>query len=125
MILRAFPAFLVVALLGCAGGLRDADTFRDDTGKQFDEKVAAMRTCYDGLQKTTPGIRGTVTVSFVWEHETGALRDLEVDPAASNAPAAVRECVIQSLTGLVLTPKDDADGHGRWRFDFMPPAPRS
>lgn len=116
-------ALVAASSIACSSTLRDADTFRADTGTRFVEKVAQMQACYDGLQKTTPGIRGSVTVSFTWAHDTGALQDLAVDPAASNAPAAVRECVIQSLSGLILDPHDPADGLGRWRFDFVPPAP--
>lgn len=124
MIIRSlFPLALAVTTVACSSGLRDADTFRADTGKRFDKKVAAMRACYDDLQKATPGIRGTVTVAFTWAHDTGELHDLTVDPAASNAPAAVRECVLTSLAGLTLDPHDVADGVGRWRFDFVPPAP--
>lgn len=117
------PFVLACSALACSSTLRDADTFRADTGTRFTEKVAEMRACYDDLQKTRPGIRGTVTVSFTWEHETGALQNLAVDPTASNAPEAVNECVRSSLSGLILAPADPADGKGRWRFDFTPPAP--
>ena len=121
--LLALVSLVALATTACSGALRSPEMYRDDTAKVFETKTGDMKSCYDDVLKSKPGVGGTVTVKFTWSSEDGTLKDTVVDPAGSSAPAEVQQCVTKALTGLTLDPKDAKDGMGTWKFEFHAPPP--
>jgi len=120
-LLFAVPAAIAV-LAGCSMAARSADMYRDDTQAVLATKNDAIRTCYDGVLKTTPGAQGSVAITFDVQTQDGKIVNVAVDQSGTTAPAPVAACVTQSLSGLALTPPDQRKGQGRWTYQFTAPA---
>jgi hypothetical protein len=112
---------LVVPCAACA--VRSADMYARDTGAVLATKNDAIRACYDGVLKATPGVKGTVTIKFDVATNDGRITNVAVDPSTTTAPAPVAACVTQNLTGLAVTPPDTKTGKGTWSYDFASPTP--
>ena len=108
-------------LSGCSFAMRSADTYRDDTGKVLATKNDDIRSCYDGVLKSTPGAQGKVTVKFDVDTAQGKITAVTVDKANTTAPDPVAECVTKSITGLVLAPPDHRKGVAVWVYEFTSP----
>jgi hypothetical protein len=109
----------VVLLAPCAGcAVRSADMYARDTGAVLATRNDAIRACYDGVLKTTPDAKGTVTIAFDVETDGGRITNVAVDTAKTNAPAPVSACVTQNLTGLAVAPPDSKKGKGTWVYEF-------
>jgi len=108
-------------LAGCSGAARTPEVYRDDVGAALAVKSDAIRACYDGVLKSSPGAAGKVTVAFDVETEHGKVTNVRVDPAGTTAPAAVAECVTRSIDGVALAPPDGRMGQGAWVYQFNPP----
>ncbi len=119
-VIVGFPA--LVMLSGCVFAARSPEAYRDETGAVLATKNEAIRACYDGVLKTTPGAQGTVSITFEVETQAGKIINVAVDPASSTAPAPVQACVTQNLDGLALTPPDQRRALGRWIYQFAAPA---
>jgi hypothetical protein len=111
---------LLAGSAGCSFNARSPEQYRDDTAALLQTKNTAIKTCYDGVLRSQPGSKGTVTVRFKVEEETGRIKDIAVDPARTTAPGPVAECVAKELNGLVLQPPDARDGSAifAWEFTF-------
>ncbi len=105
---------------GCSFAARSPEMYRDETGVVLATKNDAIRACYDGVLKTTPGAEGSVTINFEVETSAGKIINVSVDPT-STAPAPVQACVTQNLDGLALTPPDQRRALGRWTYLFSAP----
>ena len=113
----------VLALGACSFAARSPDMYRDDTAKALATKQDAIRACYDGVLKATPGAGGTVTVKFDVETDSGRISHVTVDKTKTTAPDPVSECVARSIDGLTLAPPDARKGEGTWVYEFqVPPA---
>jgi hypothetical protein len=86
--------------------------------KLLDGKSGAIKTCYDGILKNDQKAAGKVTVKFSIEKKSGKLVDAQVDPASTTAPAALGQCVLASLNGIVLDPGDRNRGDASWSWSF-------
>jgi hypothetical protein len=106
--------------------MRDAETYKQDTGALLETRSGAVKACYDEVLKTDSTAQGRVTVRFTVEKDTGNVVDVQVDPAGTTAPESVGQCVTTALGGLVLQPADEQDGMASFTYEFMinpPPAP--
>ena len=104
-------------VVGC-GTARAPEVYRDDTKAVLDSKSADIKTCYDGILKTTPGAQGKVTVKFAVETEAGKFQNISVDKANTTAPPEVAECVTKAINGLGIAPPDKHDGDATFVWDF-------
>jgi hypothetical protein len=119
---------LLASVTGCQFTARSPEDYRDATQKLLDTKAASIKACYDGALKTKQDLQGKVTVQFTVEAETGAIKDVKLDPAGTTAPAEVSTCVTSAFMGLKLDPGDKLDGMATWTYDFtsmQAPAPKS
>ena len=115
---------IVSFISGCA--YRSPEMWRDDTTKVLESKNADIRSCYDGVLKSSPGVGGKVTVKFEVETEGGKIQNVMVDKANSTAPDALGDCVKKSIDGLVIAPPDRRTGEGTFVYEFaVPSAPKS
>jgi hypothetical protein len=111
------------ALLGCTFMARSPDKYRDDTSNLLSTKATELNTCYDNAVKTNPGIGGKVTVRFTVENKTGKILDVTADPARTTAPQPLIDCVVTSISGLVLSPPDQRTGDATFEYEFARSAP--
>jgi hypothetical protein len=111
----------MLALGACSFAARSPEMYRDDTGKALATKQNEIRACYDGVLKANPGARGTVTVKFDVETETGKISHVTVDKTQTTAPDPVSECVTRSIDGLTLAPPDQRKGEATWVYEFQAP----
>jgi hypothetical protein len=109
-------AMLGTLVVGCA--YRSPEMWRDDTNKVLETKNNDIRSCYDGVLKTTPGASGKVTVKFEVETEGGKIQNVVVDKAGTNAPDALSDCVKRNIEGLVISPPDRRTGEGTYVYEF-------
>ena len=116
-----FSMTALALLAGCSMEARSPDAYRDDTQALLATKNDAIRACYDGVLKTSPGAQGSVAITFDVETQAGKIVNVAVDPAGTTAPAPVAACVTQSLEGLALSPPDQRKGQARWTYQFTPP----
>lgn len=110
-------ALVLAPCVACAA--RTPDMYARDTGAVLATKNDAIRACYDGVLKTTPGAKGHVTITFDVETDGGKITNVAVD-SSSNAPKPVADCVTRSLVGLAVQPPDTRKGKGTWTYDFAP-----
>jgi hypothetical protein len=108
-------------LSGCAA--RDAETYKADTRTLIETRNDAIKTCYDEALKADTAVSGDVVVKFKVEKKTGKLLDIAADPTATNAPAALSDCIVKALDGLALQPVDQRTGDATfsWSFKANPP----
>lgn len=117
---------LLASVTGCQFTARSPEDYRDATQKVLDTKAGDIKACYDTALKGKQDLQGKVTVHFTVEPETGAIKDVKVDPAGTTAPAELSTCVSTALTGLKLDPPDAREGVATWTYDFsavQPAAP--
>lgn len=112
----------LASLAGCSAALRSPEMWRDDTTKVLQTRNDAIRACYDGVLKTTPGAGGKVTITFEVETDAGKIQKVAVDKANTTAPDAVGDCVTKNLDGLSVTPPDAKVGQGTYVYEFTPPS---
>jgi hypothetical protein len=114
-------AFGLVA--GC-GNARTPDQYAADTQAVLASKSGAIKDCYEAELRKDKSTKGTVTVQFTVEPETGKLSNIKVEQAASPALGA---CVTAAVEGLALAPADSNQGVATFTWDFTPgptpPAP--
>lgn len=110
---------------GCSAQfiVRSPEEYRDATKAVLDAKADAIRSCYDGVLKSSPGASGTVQVHFVVARETGKITSPKAVAGKSTASAEVQQCVVDALDGLVLAPPDKLDGDATFTWDFQAPPP--
>lgn len=117
---------LGLAAAACTGTSRGLEAYRDDTTGLLNTRRAELATCYNDALKADARAHGTVTVQFVVEKSSGTIGHTAVDPARSNAPAALGQCVVHAIDGLVLAPPDRNEGRATFVYEFKAnPAPTS
>jgi hypothetical protein len=119
--MRAAWVLVPLALVGATGCRfikRDEARYRDDTSKLLETNNAKLKDCYDGVLRTEKSAAGSVVVTFKVKEETGEIFSVVADDAKSSAPGPVRECVVQSITGLKLDPPDAVEGHATYTYEF-------
>ena len=117
----ALSTTALTALAGCSFAARSPEMYRDDTKAALEPKNAEIKSCYDGVLKTTPSAQGKVTVTFQVETEHGTITNVAVDKANTTAPDPVAECVTKSIQGVALAPPDKRTGLGTWVYEFAAP----
>jgi hypothetical protein len=119
---------LLASVTGCQFYARSPEDYRDATQKVLDTKAGDIKACYDTALKGKQELQGKVTVHFTVEAETGLIKQVQVDPAGTTAPAEISGCVTTAINGLKLDPPDKRDGVATWTYDFtamQPAAPKS
>ncbi len=126
----AFLTTLAVGSIACSFIARPPEQYRDDTRAVLEAAGDNLKACYDGVIQADKNAKGTVTVLFTVEPETGAIKAARVDAAKSTAPAPVQDCVLQTLDGLKLDPPDAREGQATFSYEFdiapqkqLPPPP--
>jgi hypothetical protein len=114
---------LVACSVGCSYHARDADSYRKATRELLETRSGDIKGCYDGQLKDAPDTAGTVVVRFTVQAETGAIINASFDEVASSAPAALGQCVVAALEGLVLDPPDARDGDATFQWEFSAEQP--
>ena len=117
----AVATVTIAPLVGCSVAARSPETYRDDTKAALESKSDAIRACYDGVLKTTPGAQGRVAVDFEVETEHGKITNVTVDKSKTTAPDPLVQCVTGNIQGVALQPPDERKGVGSWVYDFAPP----
>ena len=110
-----------VGVIGCGGHARSPDEYRDATGAVLATRSAEVRACYDSAYKADPSARGTVTVQFKVEADTGKFVGAHV--ISGDAPDSLKQCILKSFDGAVLAPPDAQDGDATFQWEFVPPKP--
>ena len=122
----SIPVLLLLAsTAGCSFIARGPKRYRDDTVAAIDQAKAAMKSCYDGILKSKKEVRGTVTVTFVVQKETGKIADAKVNQKKTEAPQELADCITNSLAEVTLKPADARDGHATFSFEFQVTPARS
>src|SRR5947207_1033794 len=93
---------LIVVLAACAGTKRNPQSYRADTQRVLETRVAQIEGCYAKALAADKALGGVVTVKFVVENKTGKIKNVTIDPGQSSAPEPVVLCVTRSLEGLAL-----------------------
>lgn len=110
---------LATGALGCRFIKRDARRYRDDTTALLEKNSASLKDCYDGVLAGDKAAAGTVVVQFKLKDETGKIHDVKVVDDKSTAPQPVRDCVVQTMSGLALDPPDAVEGHATYTYEFQ------
>jgi len=124
----AMTRFLLLAgvLAGTAcGTARSQQVYAADAGRLLESRNDQLQRCYNEALKTQPDAKGTVTVKFVVEPKSGAIKDATVDPARTTAPEALDRCVLDAMAGLTLAPPDRNEGRATFVYEVKanpPPA---
>lgn len=108
-------------LSGCQFYARSPQDYRDATAKVLATKKDEIRSCYDAAYKANSSAAGTVQVQFKVQPDTGKFTDVKV--VGGTAPDAVKQCVVNSLGGLVLAPPDKREGNATFVWVFKAPKP--
>lgn len=106
-------------LSGCQFYARSPQDYRAATAKVLSTKDDAIRSCYDAAYKADPTAAGTVKVQFTVKAETGKF--MNVKAIGGSAPAAVQQCVVNSIEGATLAPPDKRDGDATFVWTFTKP----
>jgi len=120
------PAVCGLGLLGlgllgaCGGTARNMQTYRADTQNLLASRSSQVEQCYQQALTTDASAGGTVTVQFVVAKKTGMISKATIDPAHTTAPAALGDCVLQAVEGLVLNPPDRNEGRATFTYEFKP-----
>jgi hypothetical protein len=123
-VLRAAALALVgVGLWGCQYNARSPEDYRDAAANVIATQDDQVRSCYDAAFKADPTAAGSVQVRFTVQAETGKFINSKV--IGGTAPNAVKQCVVNSLDGLQLTPPDKRDGDATFVWMFTAPKPAS
>jgi hypothetical protein len=112
-------ALILVAAAGCQFMARSPDDYEKDTRSLLESKNADIKACYDEVLKQDKTAQGTVAVRFNVEPETGKIVNAAVDPAMTNAPEPIGQCVVNAINGLMLDPPDEREGQATFVYEFM------
>lgn len=115
-------ATCLLILAACGGTSRGLEAYRADTQKLLETRNLALKSCYDDALRSDAKLTGTVTIKFVVEKQTGAIRSASVDGAQTSAPSILGECVLQAVSGLKLEPADRNEGQATFVYEFKPAA---
>lgn len=107
-----------LATMACSFHVRSPEDYRDVTQDLLLTRQNEIKACYDDLLKKDRNAGGTVKIDFKVEAETGKIKDAKVDPNGTTAPPELGECVVQSISGLVLTPPDKKEGVASFAYEF-------
>lgn len=107
----------LVGAVGCEFHARSPEDYRSVTRALIETRTSQIQSCYDDALKTNKEAKGTVTVHFFVQEDTGALDKIEALPA-STAPETLQQCVVTALQGLVLQPPDARKGDATFSFEF-------
>lgn len=112
----------VMMSVGCSFIARDPDSYRDVTRELVDTRGGDIKDCYDVALQTDESVGGTVTVNFIVEPKTGKIMNPTIDPANSDAPETLQQCVVSAIDGLQLDPPDAREGQATftWTFEAQP-----
>lgn len=114
-------AALALSVLGAAAGCefhaRSPEDYRSVTRSLIETRTSQIQSCYDDALKTNKEAKGTVTVHFFVQEDSGALDKIEALPS-STAPEALQQCVVTALQGLILQPPDARKGDATFSFEF-------
>ena len=117
-------AFAVIAIASaCSATKRGPETYRHDTQQVLETQTPAVKSCYDEVLKTDPKIKGTITVRFVVEKQTGMFSKAMIDPTKSSAPESLVLCVLNAINGLKLAPPDANEGQATFVYQLRPTTP--
>ena len=114
---------LIATVAACGGTARGLEAYRTDTANLLETRNAQLQSCYDDALKADAKLAGTVTVQFVVAKKTGTVENPQVDASKSTAPAALGQCVVKAVDGLVLAPGDKNEGRATFTYEFKPGAP--
>lgn len=114
---RSTLVFGLLLLAGCEYHARGPEDYRSVTREVIETRTSQIQSCYDDVLKTDKAAKGSVTVHFFVQEETGAFQNIEALPS-STAPEALQKCVVSALEGLVLAPPDARKGDATFSFDF-------
>ena len=117
--IRSFISIAIaLSALGCSYHARSAEDYRKVTRELVETRNGDIKACYDKQLVDDQAVSGTVVVSFTVKAETGQIANAKMDEVASSAPAALGECIVAALDGLVLDPPDARDGDATFRWEF-------
>lgn len=126
----ALSTVLFIAAAGtaaCSFHARAPEKYRDDTRAVLETRNPQIKQCYDQALQQDSTAQGTVAVRFTVENKTGNIIETRVEPAGTNAPDQLSQCVVSALQGLALDPPDQRDGLATFVYEFRinPPPPAS
>ncbi len=104
----------------CQFHARSAEAYRDVTQELLLTRQNEIKACYDELLKKDSKAGGIVQLTFTVENESGKIKDAKVDPNGTTAPTELGDCVVNAISGLVLTPPDKRDGLATFSYEFKP-----
>jgi len=107
------------ALFGCSFHARSAEDYRDATQALLETRNPQITQCYNDALKGQSDLQGAVGIKFTVQSETGNIIDAQVDPATTNAPETLSQCVLNAVQGLVLQPPDKRDGLATFVYQFQ------
>lgn len=111
----------VLALVaGCSTTARTPATYRSDTEQLLASRHGVVKACYDAALARDRVAAGTVTVTFVVEKRTGAIRQASVIPERSRGSSQLYACVLDALAGLRLAPGDRNEAHATFVYELRP-----
>lgn len=119
-ILRPTLLGLIATVAACGGTARGLEAYRTDTASLLETRNSQLQSCYDDALKSDAKMAGTVTVQFVVAKKTGMVENPQVDTTKSTAPAALGQCVVKAVDGLVLNPADKNEGRATFTYEFKP-----
>jgi hypothetical protein len=107
-------------LVGCSFHARDAEAYRKVTREVLETRNGDIKSCYDAELKKDKKLAGAVVVKLKVEKDTGIIKDVRLDEAASTAPKSLGQCVVSALDGLKIDPPDARDGDATFRWELQP-----
>lgn len=110
-------AALAVGALGCSFGLRSPEMYKKDVRALLESRSGEIKACYDGVIKGNKESVGNVLIHFDVQEDSGSIVNMKVDDK-STAPVPVRDCVNNSLQGLVLKPGDSNPAKATFTYEF-------
>lgn len=107
-----------IAASGCSFHARDAESYRKVTREVLETRNGDIKSCYDKALQKDPKASGKVTVAFMVEKDTGAIKNVDAKSKLSDAPANLQKCIVNALEGLKIDPPDARDGKATftWRM---------
>jgi hypothetical protein len=119
--IRIAATYLIFAA-ACGGTSRRLEAYRTDTQRLLETRNVALKSCYDNALRSNAKLTGTVTIRFLVEKGTGAVKGASVDGAGSPPPNLLGDCVLQAIDGLKLEPPDRNEGQATFIYEFKPAA---
>lgn len=109
---------LALGLTGCSFFARGPDQYKSAVRSVLDTKSPDVEACYRRAHDANAEVKGTVTVHFFVEPQTGALTQPTVVKEQSTADETLQRCVLDSLGGLKLDPADQRKGDATFVWSF-------